>query len=167
MLTAATFTVSTPPAEAAPAPLLDRIHRQVKLTNQLRIAKGYQPIRYHYRPDRRRNVHRRPFYLRQWQARHRQAISLRPRLRWPIRHRSIWLCIHPKESHDWHYNGPSGFDGGLQFSPSTWLAAGGAVYAPVAYQATPDEQMSVAEHLIYDMGALYSHQWPNTSPGCV
>jgi hypothetical protein len=154
-------------AQAPTAPLLDQIHRHVRLTNQLRVEKGYPPIRYLYRPDRHRNVGKRPYYLRQWISRHRQAISLEPRLRWPIRHRPIWLCIHPKESHDWYYNGPSGFDGGLQFDPGTWLAAGGAIYAAHAYQATPDEQMSVAEHLIYGMGALFSTQWPNTSPGCV
>jgi Transglycosylase-like domain len=48
---------------------------------------------------------------------------------------------------DWSYNGPSGFDGGLQFLPSTWIAAGGGEFAPYAYLATPQQQMIVADRL--------------------
>lgn len=48
---------------------------------------------------------------------------------------------------DWTYNGPSGFDGGLQFLPSTWIAAGGGEFAPYAYLATPQQQMTVADRL--------------------
>lgn len=126
-------------------------------------------LRYHYGPDHRSCTAAcrwRAAYA--WHDRYVHAVAqrpLRPPLVWPINHRSIWLCIHPKESVDWYLD--SLYDGGLQFRPATWRAAGGTVYAPYAYMATPDEQMSVAEHLIYDMGASYATQWPNTSPGCV
>ncbi len=44
----------------------------------------------------------------------------------------------------WNYNGGSGFDGGLQFLPSTWRAMGGTRYAPYAHQATRLQQIAVA-----------------------
>lgn len=59
---------------------------------------------------------------------------------------------------DWDYNGPSGFDGGLQFLPSTWTANGGGDFAPYAWGATPAEQMIVAERT--QAGAA-SDPWPN------
>lgn len=48
---------------------------------------------------------------------------------------------------DWYYNGPSGFDGGLQFSPSTWLSYGGGKFAQYAYLATPMQQIAIASHM--------------------
>lgn len=48
---------------------------------------------------------------------------------------------------NWSYNGSSGFDGGLQFVPSTWTSYGGSRYAPYAYQATPMQQISIASHM--------------------
>ncbi len=47
----------------------------------------------------------------------------------------------------WNYDGSSGFDGGLQFLPSTWRAAGGARYAPYAHQATRLQQIAVASRM--------------------
>ncbi len=47
----------------------------------------------------------------------------------------------------WNYDGPSGFDGGLQFLPSTWRSAGGLRYAPYAHQATRVQQITVASRL--------------------
>lgn len=48
----------------------------------------------------------------------------------------------------WSYNGRSGFDGGLQFHPSTWRAAKTPVRAARAYayawQAPPWVQVAVA-----------------------
>jgi hypothetical protein len=68
-----------------------------------------------------------------------------------------WLAIADCESGDhdglppytpnWSYNGSSGFDGGLQFLPSTWVGAGGRRYAPYAWQATPAEQIAIASTL--------------------
>jgi Transglycosylase-like domain len=61
---------------------------------------------------------------------------------------SCWLRVASCESGQrWDYNGSSGFDGGLQFLPSTWLGYGGGKYAPYAYQATAMQQISIASHM--------------------
>lgn len=56
----------------------------------------------------------------------------------------------------WHYSGP-GEDGGLQFKPSTWIAAGGRAYGEHAYDATPEEQILVARLWL---GRTSTTQWP-------
>jgi Transglycosylase-like domain len=48
---------------------------------------------------------------------------------------------------NWSYNGSSGFDGGLQFLPSTWVSYGGSKYAPYAYMATKLQQISIASFM--------------------
>ncbi|MGH3360420.1 MAG: transglycosylase family protein [Nocardioidaceae bacterium] len=50
----------------------------------------------------------------------------------------------------WHIN--STYDGGLQFSPSTWRAYGGAKFAPYAYQAKRWEQIAIAERALRGQG---------------
>lgn len=81
--------------------------------------------------------------------------------------RGVMLCIHPKESSDWAYNGPSGFDGGLQFLPSTWSSAGGQRFAEFAYQASPLEQIRAAFDLTGGSLGAISHHWPRSHLGCV
>lgn len=71
-----------------------------------------------------------------------------------------WNAIAAKESGgNWQINTGNGFFGGLQFTQSSWEAAGGLAYAPRADLATPDQQKAVA-------GRLYQMQgpgaWPNT-----
>lgn len=44
------------------------------------------------------------------------------------------------------------FEGGLQFLPSTWIANGGGQYAQHAYQATPAQQVAVAEKVLATQG---------------
>jgi hypothetical protein len=61
-----------------------------------------------------------------------------------------WRALASCESgRQWAYNGPSGFDGALQFLPSTWNAAKAAVpYArryAYAWQAPPYWQYRVAK----------------------
>jgi opacity protein-like surface antigen len=59
-----------------------------------------------------------------------------------------WDAIAECESgQDWSYNGSSGFDGGLQFLPSTWIGAGGERYAPYAWMATREQQIAIASTL--------------------
>ncbi len=61
---------------------------------------------------------------------------------------SCWDRVAACESGGrWNYNGSSGFDGGLQFLPSTWLAYGGGQYAPYAHMASRLQQMTVASRL--------------------
>lgn len=96
----------------------------------------------------------------QWQALAQREPSVpsysvppTPRYDGPIN----WLAIADCESGDgdgqppyrpnWSYNGSSGYDGGLQFLPSTWIGAGGGRYAPYAYQATASQQIAIASTL--------------------
>lgn len=44
------------------------------------------------------------------------------------------------------------FEGGLQFSPSTWIANGGGQYAAHAYQATKEQQIAVARRVLATQG---------------
>ncbi|WP_040803572.1 transglycosylase family protein [Nocardia concava] len=53
---------------------------------------------------------------------------------------------------NWGINTGNGFQGGLQFSPSTWTAHGGGEYAPTANQATREQQIAVAEKVLATQG---------------
>jgi resuscitation-promoting factor RpfA len=59
-----------------------------------------------------------------------------------------WDAIAACESGgDWQANTGNGHYGGLQFTQSSWVAAGGLEYAPRADLATREEQIAVAERL--------------------
>ncbi|SEG36267.1 Nucleoid-associated protein YgaU, contains BON and LysM domains [Actinacidiphila yanglinensis] len=53
---------------------------------------------------------------------------------------------------DWSINTGNGYYGGLQFSQSSWEAAGGLQYAARADLATKDQQIAVAEKLLAMQG---------------
>ena len=53
---------------------------------------------------------------------------------------------------NWAINTGNGYQGGLQFSPSTWAAYGGTQYAPTANQATREQQIAVAEKTLAGQG---------------
>ncbi|MCQ9343924.1 resuscitation-promoting factor [Corynebacterium kozikiae] len=58
---------------------------------------------------------------------------------------SVWDALAQCEATgNWSINTGNGFSGGLQFTPSTWLAYGGGEYAPEAWMATREEQIAVA-----------------------
>ncbi|APT84365.1 resuscitation-promoting factor [Corynebacterium aquilae] len=58
---------------------------------------------------------------------------------------TVWDTLAMCESTgNWAINTGNGFSGGLQFTPSTWLAFGGGEYAPMAYMATREQQIAVA-----------------------
>ncbi|MFO7162913.1 MAG: transglycosylase family protein [Mycolicibacterium hassiacum] len=59
---------------------------------------------------------------------------------------------------NWAINTGNGYHGGLQFSPSTWLAHGGAEFAPAAHLATKEEQIAVAERVLATQG---KGAWPS------
>ncbi|MVU79183.1 DUF3235 domain-containing protein [Nocardia sp. ET3-3] len=61
---------------------------------------------------------------------------------------------------NWAINTGNGFQGGLQFSPGTWNAAGGGEYAPTANQATREQQIAVAEKVLATQGW---GAWPSCS----
>ena len=58
---------------------------------------------------------------------------------------------------NWAINTGNGYQGGLQFSPSTWSGHGGGEYAPSAHLATKEEQIAVAERVLASQG---KGAWP-------
>lgn len=61
---------------------------------------------------------------------------------------STWDKVAQCESSgNWHDTAGS-YDGGLQFTVSTWLAYGGGAYAPTADQATKNQQITIAERVL-------------------
>ncbi len=61
---------------------------------------------------------------------------------------------------NWAINTGNGYQGGLQFSPSTWNAHGGGQYAATANQATREQQIVVAERVLANQGW---GAWPSCS----
>ncbi|WP_445168645.1 transglycosylase family protein [Mycolicibacterium sp. Dal123E01] len=53
---------------------------------------------------------------------------------------------------NWGINTGNGYQGGLQFSPGTWSAHGGGQFASAANQATKDQQIAIAEHVLATQG---------------
>jgi resuscitation-promoting factor RpfA len=60
----------------------------------------------------------------------------------------------------WGINTGNGYHGGLQFSPRTWSAFGGKEFASVAYNASREEQIVVAERVLAQQGW---NAWPSCS----
>ncbi|MFD7448763.1 transglycosylase family protein [Kitasatospora sp. NPDC059827] len=66
---------------------------------------------------------------------------------------STWDAVAQCESGgNWSISTGNGFNGGLQFTPSTWAAYGGTAYAPQANQATRAQQIAVAEKVLASQG---------------
>lgn len=66
---------------------------------------------------------------------------------------SIWDDLAWCESGgNWSINTGNGYSGGLQFLHSSWRAYGGREFAPLAYQATREQQIVVAERILDDVG---------------
>ncbi|RAV13547.1 transglycosylase [Mycolicibacterium sp. GF69] len=63
---------------------------------------------------------------------------------------------------NWAINTGNGYQGGLQFAPSTWTGHGGGEYAPAAHLATKDEQIAVAERVLASQG---KGAWPTCGKG--
>lgn len=66
---------------------------------------------------------------------------------------SVWDRLAMCESGGrWAYNGSSGYDGGLQFSPGTWTAYKLSGYPAYAWQASREQQIAVAERVLASQG---------------
>lgn len=92
----------------------------------------------------------------------REASQTAPGVTLPPHYRE-WLCIH---SYEGAWNDPGApYYGGLQFASSTWERNGGLRYASSADQATPLQQMWIAESAWKESGGSFS-QWPNTARRC-
>lgn len=73
---------------------------------------------------------------------------------------NVWDRVATCESgNNWSINTGNGFSGGLQFTPSTWRAFGGAKFASSAQYATRDQQIYVAQ-------ATLRVQGPGAWPVC-
>jgi nucleoid-associated protein YgaU len=81
-----------------------------------------------------------------------QAASAAPQQTWD----KVAQC---EGSGNWKTNTGNGFQGGLQFTPSTWKAYGGTQFAPSANQASREQQIAVAERVLQAQG-------PNAWPVC-
>jgi len=57
-----------------------------------------------------------------------------------------WTKVMECETGNWHYPGPY-YQGGLGITPWNWVKFGGTEFAPTAYQATPAEQVFIAERI--------------------
>ncbi len=76
---------------------------------------------------------------------------------------SEWSQVAQCESGgNWGINTGNGYQGGLQFSPSTWAGHGGTQYAPSANQATKEQQIAVAEKVLAGQG---KGAWPVCGTG--
>lgn len=64
-----------------------------------------------------------------------------------------WDRVASCESgNNWHINTGNGFQGGLQFSPSTWSGHGGGQFASAANLATREQQIVIAERVLSSQG---------------
>ncbi|WP_150110062.1 resuscitation-promoting factor [Crystallibacter crystallopoietes] len=69
-----------------------------------------------------------------------------------------WQALAQCESGgNWSINTGNGYYGGLQFSESSWIGAGGGKYAPLPHMASASEQIATAEVLRSNGG--WGH-WP-------
>ncbi|MDX1658493.1 MAG: ubiquitin-like domain-containing protein [Nitriliruptorales bacterium] len=83
----------------------------------------------------------------------------KPRPTYDLDDTTVWYKLAKCESNlQWHYNGPSGYDGGLQFHPDTWRNFRPDGYPDYAYEATPEQQIEVGKRVqrAYGWGA-----WPH------
>ena len=74
---------------------------------------------------------------------------------------SVWDRVADCESSGrWSINTGNGYYGGLQFSASTWKHFGGEAFAPLAHQASKDEQIAIARRTLHTQGPK---AWPTCS----
>ncbi|HYR15235.1 MAG TPA: transglycosylase family protein [Mycobacterium sp.] len=57
-----------------------------------------------------------------------------------------------ESSGNWAINTGNGYQGGLQFTPGTWIDSGGGQFAPAAELATKEQQIAVAERVLARQG---------------
>ena len=144
--------------------LTHRVDLKIRSANACRPWLGVSrfPVRRTY--ARQSSAFRR-WALGFWKGRATRCGREKARVGVPPWFRSIMLCIHPKESVDWFLDGHH--DGGLQFLPSTWDAAGGRRFAAFAFQASPNEQIRAAYDLTGGSVRGLEWHWKATIGGCL
>lgn len=149
------------------APRLCSIHHHVHRTNHMRIRMGQQRLVYGWRAER--HPARRDAILTYWMVTQRRtAARLEAYLEAPWLHGSWYrdaMCVHGLEG-SWISisNSVPTYYGGMQYSISTWISAGGLRFAPRADLATPAQQLEVTWDRTRH-GADWS-EWPNTAAAC-
>lgn len=74
---------------------------------------------------------------------------------------TVWDDLAECESGgDWAIDTGNGYFGGLQFSAGTWRAVGGEEFAPMAHEATREQQIAAAERVLAEQGW---GAWPSCS----
>ena len=157
LLTAAAYSPAGGFSQGAPTPLIGKLNEVAAKIGAARQARCLSRPVFRWHPGYRVPAHMRAFVIRQRQVRLARNRALPSRcISWP------WDALAECESGSrWTYNGPSGFDGGLQFHPATWTMAAanvrGASRYAYAWQAPAIVQVTVAK----DWLARTSwHQWP-------
>lgn len=72
-----------------------------------------------------------------------------PKQVWSVNWDAVAQC---ESGGNWAINTGNGYQGGVQFTPSTWRAYGGGEFAPLANMASKEQQIIVAERTLRGQG---------------
>jgi Transglycosylase-like domain len=136
------------------APLVHYIDFLRDKTNEIRGEKCLDKFRVQYSLAGTMPKGLRPWAAKHWRARMIRAQNAKSKCMSAISYAyGVWDRLASCESgQTWNYNGPSGFDGGLQFHPGTWSAYKLPGYPRYAWQATREMQIRVAERVLAAQG---------------
>jgi hypothetical protein len=141
--------------QESPTPLIDKLNETAAKIRAARASRCLSRPVFRWHPGYLVPEHMRAFVIRQRLVRLDRNRGMGSRcITWP------WDALAECESGSrWGYNGPSGFDGGLQFHPGTWTTARGLVGVRYAYawQAPAWVQVRVAKAWL---ARTSWHQWP-------
>ena len=162
ILSATAMTISTPAMAHAPwkhsselkAPKIHYINYLRSETNEIRKDKCLSPLRFTFAIAGNMPEEMRDWAIRHWKELKAKAERMESRCvsAFSVAY-GVWDRLAQCESGgNWSYNGPSGFDGGLQFHPGTWSAYRLPGYPAYAYQATREMQIRVAERVLASQG---------------
>jgi hypothetical protein len=136
-------------------PIVHQIDHKRMKTQEIRRALGRRPARvdFSYRMSTSRADQLGTLLL--WHQRLVKARKLTPHPK------SVWARLAECESGSrWDYNGSSIYDGGLQFHPQTWASYRTRKLPKHAWQATPAQQIGVAQRVQEAQGWA---AWPSCS----
>jgi hypothetical protein len=137
------------------APLVHYIGFLRTETNEIREDKCLTKFRVQYRRVASLPVGMREWAVIHWRARMIKAQNAKSKCVSTMSGIAygVWDRLAQCESGgQWNYNGPSGFDGGLQFHPGTWSAYRLPGYPAYAYLASRVQQIRVAERVLASQG---------------
>ena len=143
-------------------PALCRLHWWVHRVHSLERERSLPRSRYWYSAERHPAAAPWLEQREAWRGRAERVARI-PLAPWPAGWLADALCVHSYEG-AWNAVDPTGtYRGGMQFDEGTWLANGGAAYAPRADLASPRDQLLVA---LATWRARGWEPWPNTAAEC-